>query len=120
MASNSLNLFSNLPAFVNQKSTTCNSEQTTCIFMIHIWNSRLFSFSLCGLTHVSSQETKRFLLTSVYLSCSCSKGGLPIPWRCTQDPPNRMNLTISNIPSKFGENLPSCFLVMQQQRVSET
>ena len=89
VASNSLNLFSNLPVFVNQKSTTCNSEQTTYIFMIHIWDSRLFSFSLCELTHVSSQETKRFLLTSVYLSCSCSRGWLPIPWRCTQDPPKQ-------------------------------
>lgn len=115
-----LNFFSNLPAFVNQKRATCNSEQTIFIWRLTFGTPVLFS--LCEWTHVaslSSPETQSLMFASVDLGCSSSGGWLPVLLGCTQDPPDK-SATIANISSKTAETLPGCFLVMQQQIVAET
>lgn len=66
-------------------------------FVIHIWNSCFIQSLWINTRGISllPEHTEPFV-ASVYLSYSCSRGWLPIPFRCTQDPPDRMRMTVKH------------------------
>lgn len=93
-------------------------------FVVPIWNSKCFHFVFTNqhMWHLSSPgRHKSLLFTSVYLSCSCSRGCPPNHWgSCSIAAHSKVSEHFQACPPNLGEkNLPSYFLVTQQPTVTE-